>query len=234
MDVKKTNDSLREFWDDAIVFSDEDRKEALENKKPLSSLAPSIKLFEAAKELAGCDRVLDYGCGSGWGGAIIADNGCCNVEAVDLGANIVESATFTATLYNLENHMHVRRVSPSWIHEIPEGSYDGLFCSNVLDVVPLETAMEILSSFHRILKPNAKAVVSLNFYMSKEAAERRGVELVEGKYLFANGVLRLTSLSDQEWIALLEPWFDVVDLQYFAWPGEAKETRRLFKLVRKP
>ena len=48
-----------------------------------------------------------------------------------------------------------------------------------------------------------------------------------------NGVLRLTSLSDEEWKDLFAPYFNVESLTYFSWPGEEKETRRLFVLKKK-
>ena len=66
--------------------------------------------------------------------------------------------------------------------------------------------------------------------MPPEAAKQRGMDLVEDKYLFVDNVLRLLSLSDEEWKELFLPYFEVEQLDYFAWPGEQKETRRLFIL----
>ncbi len=49
-------------------------------------------------------------------------------------------------------------------------------------------------------------------------------------YLFQNGVLRLLSLDDESWKRRLSPYFEIERLDYFAWPNEKKETRRLFLL----
>jgi len=45
-----------------------------------------------------------------------------------------------------------------------------------------------------------------------------------------DGVLRLVSRTDEEWAAIFSPYYTVERLEHFAWPGEAKETRRLFCL----
>ncbi|GEM_PF-6151835 len=50
--------------------------------------------------------------------------------------------------------------------------------------------------------------------------------------LYVDGVLRLVSLSDDEWTALFSRHFKVIRLEHFAWPGEKSETRRLFHLER--
>ena len=64
-------------------------------------------------------------------------------------------------------------------------------------------------------------------------AKKRNIELVDDMYLFVNDVLRLSSLSDDEWKIIFAPYFEVVKLDYFAWEGEEKESRRLFVLKKK-
>ena len=69
--------------------------------------------------------------------------------------------------------------------------------------------------------------------ISKEDAKNRGLELIEDKYLIINGTLRLLSLTDEKWTELFSPYFEIESLEYFAWPGEKQETRRLFRLKRR-
>ena len=64
-------------------------------------------------------------------------------------------------------------------------------------------------------------------------ANKRNIQFEDGVYLYMNCVLRLVNLSDQEWMDLFTPYFDIIKLDYFAWPGENKETRRLFILKKK-
>ena len=58
------------------------------------------------------------------------------------------------------------------------------------------------------------------------------MDVREDKYLFMDNVLRLLSLKDEEWIDLFTPYFEIVKLDYFAWPNEEQE-RRLFYLRKK-
>ena len=66
-----------------------------------------------------------------------------------------------------------------------------------------------------------------------EAATERGMELADGRALYIDGVLRLFSRTDEEWAEVFSPYFTVEQLEHFAWPGEAAERRRLFRLKKK-
>ena len=204
-DNKKVNAELVKFWNSAIKLPEDYKEEVRKSSdNSVMDLVPAQKLFDAVKELGSCKKVLDYGSGSGWASFVAASSGCKS-EVID------------------EN----------WIKSAPSMTYDGLICSNVLDVVPLETAEMIIKEMARITTSNAKIVIGLNFYMSEEMASKRKIELVDGMYLFVNNVLRLSSLSDDEWKNIFAPYFDVVKLDYFAWEGEPKESRRLFILKKK-
>ncbi len=231
-DIKKVNSDLVEFWNEAIKLP-EDYKEQVKNSSDNSvmDLVPAQKLFDAVKELGSCKKVLDYGCGSGWGAFVAASSGCDDVLAVDLGQDIIDSLRFYAEVLKLDVKGEV--IDENWIKSAPSMTYDGLVCSNVLDVVPLETAEMIIKEMARITTSNAKIVIGLNFYMSEEMASKRKIELVDGMYLFVNNVLRLSSLSDDEWKNIFAPYFDVVKLDHFAWEGEPVESRRLFVLKKK-
>jgi len=232
--TKKINDNLVRFWDEAIALSEEDKKQLQsEQECDYKALVPSEKLLVAAQGLGNCHHVLDYGCGSGWASFVIADAGCLNIDAVDLGENIIAALSFYAELYGLSKNIHPKVIDPDWLSSVPSETYDGLICSNVLDVVPLETSEAIIKEMARIVTANASIVIGLNFYLSPEMAEARGMELVEGRYLFVNDVLRLVSRSDEDWIEAFSPYFNVEKLDHFAWPGEQKETRRLFLLKKK-
>lgn len=234
IDVKKTNDNLIEYWNSSIMLSEKDKDEERKNKvRDYKDLAPSEKLFQAVGELGRCKRVLDYGCGSGWASIVAAKSGCTDVTAVDMGQNIIDALDFYADLYEVKSRIKSIKISSDWLGMVPSDTFDGFVCSNVLDVVPVEVSKEILKETARIVTKDAKIVMGLNFYMSKELAESRGMNLVDGKYLFVNDVLRLVSMSDEEWVELFKPYFKVEKLDHFAWPGEQKETRRLFILKRK-
>ena len=231
-DAKKVNSDLVAFWNEAIKLPEDYKEEVRKaTDNSVMDIVPSQKLYDAVKELGSYKKVLDYGCGSGWGAIVAASNGCKDVLAVDLGKNITDAAKFYADVLGVNIKTEV--IDESWIKNAPACSFDGLICSNVLDVVPLETAENIVKEMARITTSDAKIVIGLNFYMSKEMAKKRNIELVDDMYLFVNDVLRLSSLSDDEWKIIFAPYFDVVKLDYFAWEGEEKESRRLFVLKKK-
>ncbi len=234
MNTKEINENLVEFWNKAITLDEDYKKEVLQSSDfHVSDIAPSEKLYLAVKELGACKKVLDYGCGAGWAACAAAEAGCNDVLAVDLGENIIEYTNFHIERFNLQEKVKTLVVDSSWIKSATSSTFDGLVCSNILDVLPLETSMEIIKEIARITKSGATIIIGLNFYISKEMAEARSMQLVDDMYLFVNDVLRLTSLSDDEWKNLFSPYFEVMKLDYFAWEGEPKESRRLFILKKK-
>ena len=230
-DIQKDNRKLIEFWDKALTLSEEDKKGELQNSPDSwKEMAPSEKLFRAAEALGKCKKVLDYGCGNAWAGIIAAKSGCPDVTAVDVAKGGAESAEFYAGLFGVADRLHAHLIASDWLSTVPDGTFDGLICSNVLDVVPTETAQDIIRQLARVAKKGAPVGIGLNFHMPEEKARKMGMDLVDGRMLYVDGVLRLVSYSDDEWQAMFAPYFDVERLEHFAWPGEKAETRRLFHL----
>ncbi len=225
------NKNLIEFWNGAYGLSEEDKRQIAQGGTDgWRSMAPSEKLFLAASSLGHCKKVLDYGCGNAWGAIIASKGGCTDVTAVDVSDGPLSAAAFHSTLYQAD--VKLMKVSPTWLYGVPSGTFDGIICSNVLDVVPQQTAEEIIEELARVSREGASVKIGLNFHMTEEAAKARGIVLVDGRKLYVNEVLRLVSLSDDEWTALLGRHFKVQRLEHFAWPGEKSETRRLFHLTR--
>ena len=225
------NRKLIDFWDKAYALPENEQAGGdLNEAEDWRMLAPSEKLLEAAGSLAGRKKVLDYGCGNAWAGIIAARSGCDDVTAVDAAAGAVEAARFQAALFGAKERMHIFLIEPDWLKTVPANTYDGFICSNVLDIVPPETAENILRESARIVTGDADVIIGMNYYLSAEAAAARGMELKDGKMLYIDSVLRLVSRTDEEWEQVFLPYYTIERLEYFAWPGEKTETRRLFHL----
>jgi SAM-dependent methyltransferase len=228
------NQAVIAFWDKAFALSEEDQAHECESsEEDWKELAPSEKLFQAACSLGQRKKVLDYGCGSAWATIIAAKSGCPDVTAVDAAPAAVKAARLYAARYGVAERIHFECAASGWLQGIPSESYDGLFCSNVLDVVPPETAEEIIRESARIIQKNGIVIIGMNYYLSPEAAAQRGMKLEDGNRLYVDGVLRLVSRTDEEWTKAFTPWYTIERLEHFAWPGEAKESRRLFWLRRR-
>lgn len=234
--LRKDYEMAKNFWNTALVMDDEARAEAektVDRENGWRELAPSEKLLRAAESLGSCEKLLDYGCGRGWAAVIAARSGCADVTAVDVSENAAESAAFQAKLFGVEDPVTVHHVSDKWLAEVPAETYDGIFCSNVLDVIPEAVAEEILVNFARVAKKGAPVVIGMNYYMEPKDNPEKKMVVKNGTHIYLNDVLRLVCRTDGEWTETLSRYFNVEKLEHFAWPGEETERRRLFYLRKK-
>lgn len=216
--------TLLNFWDQAYAGH-----ESSDVTKAWEDLIPSKKQLEALRWLSDAKKILDYGCGQGWGAIALTKCGAKDVQGVEVSENAVASARALAATY--KSNARFEAIDLGWLKKCPE-AFDGLFCSNVLDVIPLEAAKEVLEGFAHIVQTGGKVVISLNFFMTPQDNPERHMT-AKGRYLYVDGVLRLSCLTDDEWAQCFHEWFDVEKLEHYAWPGEKAETRRLFYLKRK-
>ena len=228
------NQALISFWDKAFAMTeDEQEQPRAQDAENWKELAPSEKLLWAVSSLGQRKKVLDYGCGSAWAAVIAAISGCTDVTAADPAPGAVRAARFLASLYGAEDRRHAICIAADWLRSVPDGTFDGFICSNVLDVVPPKTAEEIIRQSARITTQDADVIIGLNYHLKPETAAARNLELKDGNRLYIDGILRLVSRSEEEWRQIFSPWYAVKQLDHFAWPGEAAEARRLFRLHRR-
>lgn len=231
--IVQDNQNLVKFWDQVFTELPEKETELTEDEDSFKELAPSEKLFEAACTLGHKTKVLDFGCGTAWASIIAAKSGCKDVTAVDAAPGAVKAAQTYSSRYGMESSIHLACGGLDFLQSVPSDTYDGIICSNVLDVIPTETADQIIREFARIATANVCVFIGMNYYLSPDMADKRGLTLEDGNRLYVDGVLRLVSRSDEEWEQLFSHCFAVVKREYFAWPGEEKPTRRLFCLQKK-
>lgn len=232
--ITQDNRTLIEFWDQAIAISEEEKEAVSEmSADDWKEMAPSEKLCEAAVSLGSRKKVLDYGCGNAWAGIIASKSGCPDVTAVDVSKGPVESARFYSEKFGAVEGFKASCVGTDWLGSLEDKTFDGIICSNVLDVIPTETAKEIIREFARIATDDASVIIGMNFYLTPGECADKGMELVDGNKLYMNDVLRLVFHSDEEWTQIFSSEFVVERLDHFAWSGEEKERRRLFVLRKK-
>lgn len=234
--VRRDYETAKTFWNTAFLMDEAAKKEAeasLDAEGGWKKRAPSEKLLCAAETLGQCEKVLDYGCGSGWGAIIAAKSGCRNVTAVDVSFNAVESAKFHAKLYGAEEYISAQHVPDTWLGEVSAESYDGIFCSNVLDVIPEVVSEQIVADFARIARRGTPVIIGMNYYMEPKDNPERNMTVKNGNHVFVNDILRLVCRTDEEWAETFSRWFAVERMEHFAWPGEETERRRLFVLRKK-
>ena len=233
---KKYNDSLK-FWNSAFDMDDKAKEEYAEKINPETdwrNLASSDKLADIIiNNLSDKKRVLDYGCGEGWAGIILKKSGCEEVTCVDAAENAVKLASFFRDIFKISEGFTAQCVSTDWIEKSPEVVFDGLFCCNVIDVVPEEAAENIIKNIARITTDDAVILIGMNYYIEPVSCPEKNIEVRNKNELYVNGVLRMVSRTDDEWKKIFERYFNIDSVEYYAWPGEEEEKRRVFCLSRK-
>ena len=225
------NDIL-EFWNQAFKISDEEKDQFIKELDPENGwkeLAPSEKLRDIiAEHLSGCQKVLDYGCGEGWAGIWLSKSGCKDIRSVDVSENAIKVADFLGSACAAGEGFKAECVSTDWITKEQEDSYDGIFCSNVIDILPSDVAEDIIENISRITTKGAKIIISMNYYQDAASDPDKNIEVKNGNEIYVNGVLRMVSRTDEEWSGILGEYFDIDKIEHFAWQGEAEERRRVY------
>lgn len=97
-------------------------------------------------------KLLNVGCGTGKTHQILQET---VAPAVAIGldlSSVMASLTFQRTGSPVCQ-------ATAWQLPLAEDSFDRLFCSYVLDLIPLQYLPEVLSEFHRVLTPGGRMVI---------------------------------------------------------------------------
>ena len=195
MNEKKLNNDLRDFWNQ--WFSKIEPEKINHDDVKVEN-----ELDQYLKELGDtCERVLDFG--SGTGHCLITTKLLGNKIVYGLGIDSAENgvkyANDTCKLSNIEN-LDFKVGDQHLLKQYEENSFDGIVCSNILDVVPLITSNEIIDEIKRLLKPGGVLVVKLNFYLTKEIISKIKMEKITNNTYGKNGILRGLNFKTEEWI----------------------------------
>ena len=230
--MEKDYKDLVAFWNKSFQISEEDKKQLSNSsfkEDDYKDLAPSSELYEALTLFKNKAKVLDYGAGNGWASIIMAKSGVKKVISVDVAESAKDVTSLYSEAFNVSSKVNAITIDSNWLKEREDEAFDGMFCSNVLDVIPFDMAKEIIKESYRITKKDATVIFSFNYYIDPHKMEERGFK-VDGSLIYIDGVLRLNSVSDSDWTCELKKYYQDIELKHFSWPGEKEKTRRLFIL----
>lgn len=209
MNILKTNEDLRDFWN-----SNYGKLEPM--KIDPSEVVVESKLDEYLKELADKSaKVLDFGSGSGrfMITARLLSDGIEEGIGIDTSVNGVNFSNETCKLSNISN-LEFRVGSHLDLEKIEEGYFDGIICSNTLDVVPLLTSNEMIKGLTRVLKPNGLFLLKINFPLTEELIKKINMEEIDKDTYSINGIMRGLDHTDEQWIEKFKD-FDLLKQDLF-------------------
>ena len=110
--------------------------------------------YALAKQLAGGMSVLDFGCGTGYGTALLGEV-AESVVGMDIAAAAIKWAkeTHRNPKLRFEERADLGRV-------FPQASFDLVTCFEMIEHVDHETQLEVIRSISALLKPGGKLIIS--------------------------------------------------------------------------
>jgi 2-polyprenyl-3-methyl-5-hydroxy-6-metoxy-1,4-benzoquinol methylase/glycosyltransferase involved in cell wall biosynthesis len=179
--------------------------------------------YALARTLAQGKRVLDFGCGTGYGSASLAEV-AQSVVGMDIDAGAVEWARTTHRKSNLHFEQRAdlgRGLAPA--------SFDLITCFEVIEHVNQQTQLDILRSMADLLAPSGKVIISTP--NPKITA------------CYGNNPYHLREMTDTQFMELLQPFFKHIEIlnqwinpgiliapQNFA-EGQAASTRAMHRKI---
>jgi 2-polyprenyl-3-methyl-5-hydroxy-6-metoxy-1,4-benzoquinol methylase len=152
--------------------------------------------YEWAAALAPGRRVLDAGCGTGYGAVILRDAGASQVVGVDIAAAVVEAArSQEGPALNFEQGDAARL-------PYPDASFDLVTCFEVIEHVPDPSAM--LGELARVLDPAGVLAISspnADRYPAGNPHHRREFTTSEFRALLGEAFPSVRLLAQHQWVS---------------------------------
>ena len=197
MDTKEIKTKSIEFWNEHF-------KNLQSFKIQKSDIVLDTSLDECLKFIGDhCENVLDIGCGDGiclMEIALIGER-IKNGLGIDSSINAIKTAKEIVNLSKIDN-VNFEVGDETALSKIKSQSYDGIFCSNFLDVIPANIGDKVIKEMKRIIKPNGYILLKFNFFLTPLLIEKLKMVEIEKNTYSMNGVIRALNRSTEEWISL--------------------------------
>jgi len=148
-----------------------------------------------------CQDVLDVGCGMGtslMSAKCLGSTMKCGV-GFDTSKHAINFAEQTTQLSGITG-LSFYNADESFLKTIKDESFDGMICSNFLDVITKELSEGIIQEMKRILKRNGLLLLKINFFLDSSLIEKLKMELIDENTYQINGVIRSYNLSTEAWV----------------------------------
>lgn len=221
MDIKNENEKLIRFWN--TFFEKTEPMEITKDDLPINQDINRLLKYVGDHSLT----VVDIGCGWGYGlitAKLLGDKmqKGIGIDPSEQAIDILQKTCTKSKINGLEGivgtHSELERFYPS--------EFDGVICSNVLDVVPYETSLDIISQIKRVLKPGGLCLLKFNFYLTDEIIQRIKMEKIDTNTYTINGVIRGLNYTTDTWINRFND-FEVIELAEYERISQGPKDRLL-------
>ncbi len=151
-----------------------------------------LSIYDFVRPQAVGQRVLDVGCGTGYGSKYLKQSGALEVVALERDEALVNELT--------RRHPDISTYRCDLDHGIlpaESQSFDVVFCSNVLEHVAYVNP--IVAEFHRVVKPDGCVLVAIP-----------PIADIGGIYANAQNIFHISNLPVWSWQTKLERFFNWV------------------------
>ncbi|MFA6861165.1 MAG: class I SAM-dependent methyltransferase [Bacilli bacterium] len=195
---EKIEQAIIDFWD--MTYAEMEPCKVKESDLEITGGLEDSLLFlnDSTKD------ILDVGSGDGTMLMKMAFHDCGNnYLGLDSSNKAVAFANQTSALSGLKK-IHFQVGSLKELSLMKEASFDGLLCSNFLDVIPLTDAELYIKQLIRLLDKPGYLVLKVNFlidsnHLKNPAFDKRD----DGIYI--NNIYRCSNQDDDYWIKAFEP-----------------------------
>ncbi len=158
--------------------------------------AEHVARYEWVAALAPGRRVLDAGCGTGYGAAILAEGGADHVLGVDVAVAVVDVARARETARLAFDQADIARLPHA------DASFDLITCFEVIEHVPEPSA--VLGELARVLAPGGVLAISspnANRYPTGNPHHVREFTTSEFRALLAEAFPVVRLLAQHQWVS---------------------------------
>ncbi len=221
--LQNTNYDLRKFWNEAYK---EENAPATISKNDIEI---SDALDECLNELAkSSTSILDIGCGDGimlLEASFFADENA-RLLGIDSSENAIRYANATA-INSKRSNISYKLGGLETLSKMKDGSFDGIICSNFLDVIPVESAIPFIKEIQRLLSKGGHLLFKCNFIIGEKSAKAMNAKVDDEGNVYLSGILRSNNRIDDEWVKSFSPLHLLYKKEY-ARLGEDRPKDRIF------
>lgn len=214
---------IRDYWDK--VF------EKIDEFDPSAEI-PQERIETALKWLcADCDRIIDFGCGTGKVLARCLRYGSKEVWGIDLSDRAVLLAQQVMKKYNLDSKCNFVCGDYTYLKSFKDNFFSGAVLFNIVDNLLPEDGKKLLKEVHRVLKPNGRVMLKLNPYLNPDDLADNSYRLISEDFYQGESGLYLWNISNELLKELIRPYFLIDDYEEINYEGYGLINRMFYLKV---